>query len=69
MDKDQNLAKTALLRNLVKVRKKKPKKVRNWKKLMRLKEYQGISHQGKCQILSKNKQMNKIGLCKQEKML
>jgi len=32
MDKDQNLAKTALLRNLVKVRKKKPKKVRNWKK-------------------------------------
>jgi hypothetical protein len=47
---------------------KKSKKEKNLKKFLRLKEYQGISHQGKCQILLKNKQMSKIGLCKLGKM-
>jgi hypothetical protein len=59
-----------VVKSLEKKRKKKEKKVKSLlRKYQRLKEYPDISHQGRCQILLKNKPMNKIGLCKQGKML
>ena len=69
MGKDLNQAKMVLQRNSKKKRKKMWKKAKNLKKFQRLKEYRDISLLGKCQILSKNKQMNKIDLCKLEKTL
>jgi hypothetical protein len=69
MDKDQNRVKMDYKRNSEKKRKKIRKKVRRLKKFQKLSEYQDTFLLGKCQIRLRNKLMNKIDLCKLEKML
>ena len=67
MVKDLSQAKMEFQRNLVKTRKKMLKKVKSQRRLKKLKEFLDISLQEKCQIHLRNKQMNKIDLCKLEK--
>jgi hypothetical protein len=68
MDKGQNRAKMEFKRNLEKKRKKIRKKARRLKKFQKLSGYQDTFLPGKCQIRLRNKLMNKIDLCKLEKM-
>jgi hypothetical protein len=68
-DKDLSQARMESPRSLVTRRKKKEKRAKRLRRYQKLKKFRDISHQGRCQILSKNKPMSRIDLCKLEKML